>query len=349
MFSTYKESDVTLLLKDITNLVVPLPTEEREKRIQQGVHYSEMLPIEYVPSQDYLKLFFDGLDRYAGITARAVASAAMKIREKKNGRPVLVSLARAGTPVGILIKRYLDARFDTDVPHYSISVIRGKGIDKNAMRTILSRYEPERLQFVDGWTGKGAIQNEVNAAMKDYPGVDPGLAVLSDPAAIAGIAGTYDDFFIANSCLNSTVSGLLSRTFCDRVIIGENDYHGAAFYSELAQSDLTYRFIDRIVSEFTFTETVLRENKPKTSGLDEVTGICSAFGVNDVNKVKPGIGEATRVLLRRVPWKILVRSLDDEAHLGHIYQLAKEKGVTVEDYPLQNYRACGIIKTMADT
>ena len=43
---------------------------------------------------------------------------------------------------------------------------------------------------------------------------------------------------------------------------------------------------------------------------------------------RPGsdIGEATRVLLRRVPWKVLVHSLSDEDHLGHLYQLAEEKG-----------------------
>ena len=348
MYGTYRESDVTLLLKDVTHLVTPLPTEEREKRIQQGVHYSEMLPIEYVPTKAYLDLFFDGLERYASITAKAVASVALKIWESKKQDPVLVSLARAGTPIGILIKRYLDRRFGVNVPHYSLSIIRGKGIDKNAMKTVLSRHRPEQLQFVDGWTGKGAIQNEVNQAMRDYPQVGAELAVLSDPAGVAGLCGTHDDFFIANSCLNATVSGLLSRTFCDDVVIGKDDYHGAAFYSELSDADLTYRYIDRIVSEFSYSETVEPEEKPKTDGLSEVRKICSDFGVKDINKVKPSIGETTRVLLRRVPWKILVRSLQDPEHLGHIYQLAKEKGVPIEEYPLRNYRACGIIKTLAD-
>ena len=50
MFSSYKPDDVDILLKDITGMVTPLETKEREKRIQSGVHYSEMLPIEYVPS-----------------------------------------------------------------------------------------------------------------------------------------------------------------------------------------------------------------------------------------------------------------------------------------------------------
>ena len=49
-----------------------------------------------------------------------------------------------------------------------------------------------------------------------------------------------------------------------------------------------------------------------------------------------------------MPWKILVHSLDDEAHLGHLYQLAREKQVPLEAYPLVHYRACGLIREMAD-
>ena len=126
---------------------------------------------------------------------------------------MLVSLARAGTPVGILIKHYIEQRLGRKAYHYTISIIQGKGIDKNAMSYILARHKPESIQFIDGWTGKGAIQRELLLAMKDYPDVSAGLAVLSDPAGIAEKSGTHDDFLIASSCLNSTVSGLLSRTF----------------------------------------------------------------------------------------------------------------------------------------
>ena len=45
---------------------------------------------------------------------------------------------------------------------------------------------------------------------------------------------------------------------------------------------------------------------------------------------------------------ILVHSLDDNEHLGHLYQLAFEKGVQLEEYPLKNYRACGLIQSLAD-
>ena len=77
------------------------------------------------------------------------------------------------------------------------------------------------------------------------------------------------------------------------------------------------------------TAPTFAEPEKKESGIAEVQKIAECYSISDINLVKPGIGETTRVLLRRVPWKILVHSLDDFEHLGHIYQLAKEKGVAV--------------------
>ena len=350
MFSTYQSQDVTILLKDITGLVTPLGTREREARIQSGVHYSEMLPLEYEPSPAYLAAYHDALERYAGITAEAVARAAEQIWESRGRQCALVSLARAGTPIGILIRRYLQGRYGADLPHYTISIIRGRGIDRNAMAYLLDRHAPGDIQFVDGWTGKGAIQRQLDAAMTDYPGVSPGLTVLSDPANVATICGTHDDFLIASSCLNSTVSGLLSRTFLRGDIISPGDFHGAAFYRELKDQDLTYQFIDTIQAHFpACADAVPPPRRSGRAGLEEVHRIGADFGIRDINLIKPSIGEATRVLLRRVPWKVLVHSLRDEAHLGHIYQLAREKGAELVEYPLENYRACGLIRDLADT
>ena len=61
MRSSYKEEDVILLLKDITGMVSPQPTKERERLIQAGRHYCEMLPIEYVPSEKYMQAYRDAL------------------------------------------------------------------------------------------------------------------------------------------------------------------------------------------------------------------------------------------------------------------------------------------------
>ncbi|MBQ7014276.1 MAG: cysteine protease StiP family protein [Oscillospiraceae bacterium] len=352
MKSSYKPEDVTILLKDITGLVEPLDSSIRERLIQSGTHYSEMLPREYPPSPQYLAAYKDALHRYAQTTADAVAVVAERIYRSRQQKPVLVSLARAGTPIGILIKRYLEQKYNMPVPHYTISIIRGKGIDKNAIHHLLTQYEPQQLQFVDGWTGKGAIQRQLDEAMHDFPAISSGVAVLSDPACVAEFWGTREDFLIASSCLNSTVSGLISRTFFRTDLIGPEDFHGAMYYEEFAAEDLTYEFIDTITAQFRFLENAPVAETAAFAygqGLEETKTIAAHFSIADINLVKPGIGETTRVLLRRIPWKILVHSLNDEAHLGHIYRLAAEKGVPVEEYPLVNYRACGLIRKLADS
>lgn len=352
MLSTYLPEDVTILLKDITGLVKPLGTREREEFIQKGTHYSEMLPIEYEPSAEYMEIYNKALELYSEITADAVATVAESIWAEKGSEAVLVSLARGGTSVGVLIKRYLKKKYNVDVAHYTISIIRGRGVDDNAIKYILARHKPEKIQFVDGWTGKGAIQRELNRSIEKYQGVSSGLAVLSDPAFIAEKCGTHNDFLIASSCLNSTVSGLLSRTFLRSDIIGPDDFHGSAFYAELKDKDHTYGFIEAVESHFKldcdYTATEINSDNPKRRGIDEVIEIGKHFGIEDINLIKPSIGEATRVLLRRVPWKLLVHSTSDDKHLAHLYQLAAEKGVEVVEYPLKNYKACGLIRSIAD-
>ena len=349
MFSTYDPRDVTLLLKDISGLVTPQPASEREALIQSGVHYCEMLPLEYRPSAVYMKTYERALALYAGLTARSTAAVAEQILREKGDRPVLVSLARAGTSVGVLIRRWLWQKRRVDAPHYTISIILNRGIDRNAMDYILARHAGETIQFVDGWTGKGTIQRQLNLAMADYPGVNPGLAVLSDPSGVARLRGTWDDFLIPSACLNATASGLISRTFLRSDIIGPNDFHGAAFYRELADEDVTYDFIRAVEAAFPDEAPAPEPPLSGDEARDEVETIRRTYGVRSVNLVKPGIGETTRVLLRRLPERVLVHSLDDDAHLGHIYQLAAEKGVPLEVYPFRRYRACGLIRALENT
>ena len=107
MRTSYAKEDVCFLLKDITGLVEPLPSKEREKLIQKGMHYCEMLPIEYEPGKAYMEAYDKALESYAGAVARAVGVLADKIIDRKGRDVVLVSLARAGTPIGILLKRCL--------------------------------------------------------------------------------------------------------------------------------------------------------------------------------------------------------------------------------------------------
>ncbi len=349
--TSYSSDDVILLLKDVTGLVKPQPTEERERLIQSGKHYCEMLPIEYVPTQKYMQVYEEALRTYAKPTADAVGKLSDKIIRQKGEGVVLVSLARAGIPIGILIKRYILKKYKINVPHYSISIIRGRGIDKNALDYLIGLYGGENLLFVDGWIGKGAVLGELQKELAAYPSVSSDIAVVADPANVTELCGTHEDILIPSSCLNSTISGLVSRTFLRDDIIKQDDFHGAVYYGELKDSDLSYEFINAIEKEFEFNlNEKAVENPSNTKGVDEVRKIAEHFGIDDINLVKPGIGETTRVLLRRVPWKVLIdekyRNADD---LAHIVRLAEEKNVPIEYYPLEHYKTCGIIKKMADT
>lgn len=348
MNCSYPLEDVTLLLKDITGLVQPLPTEEREKLIQSGRHYSEMLPLEYSPSTKYLEAYQQALQHFAEPTAEAVGRLAHKLQANRDKNLVLVSLARGGIPVGILLKRYLKWRFQWDVPHYSISIIRGRGIDKVAMKFLLEQYQPEQLLFVDGWVGKGAIFRELQQEISQFQGVSSDLAVLSDPSNITSLYGTQDDILIPSACLNSTVSGLISRTFLREDIIGAEDFHGAVYYKELEESDQSNAFLQEVEQYFQKDFQVVPPRLVGT-GMEEVEEISREYNVDNLNFIKPGIGETTRVLLRRVPWKILVNPNEKENPcLSHILQLAKERAVPVEYREMKHYLCCGIIKQLSD-
>jgi len=365
---SYPAEDVIFLLKDISHLIVEQDNEFRENAIQSGIHYSEMLPIEYNPSKEYMDIFYNTLKHSKIKLASLVSILSEKIIEARGKNIVLVSLARAGTPIGILIKRYIQFKYDISLPHYSISIIRDKGIDKNALNYILKNHPQAKIQFIDGWTGKGVIQHTLTKACKEYYeefniSLNSNLAVLSDPAYCTIIYGTREDFLIPSACLNSTVSGLVSRTVLNDSYIFTDDFHGTKFYKELLPVDVSNFYIDEIcncfnnldknymygLSNVPITEEVAASiefdgNFLNCKGLRDIESIRHKFNINNINLIKPGIGETTRVLLRRIPWKILVDSFDNP-DLKHIFKLAQEKDIPVELYSNMCYSCCGIIKS----
>lgn len=348
MESSFLKDDVILLLKDITGIVNPLPTEERERRIQGGTHYSEMLPLEYKPSDDYITIYEKSLEVFGQTTADAVARVSDRIVESKGRDVVIVSLARAGTPLGILIRRYIRTKYGFECPHYSISIIRDRGIDRNAIDFILNKHPAEKLQFMDGWTGKGVIYKELQKELASFNGISDTLAVISDPAYLTDLCGTHDDILIPSACLNSTVCGLISRTFLREDIIGENDFHGAMFYKELEDEDRTYEFINYIETHFVYDHPS-RNKTTEGKSTNDIEMLKEKYGIKNMNYIKPGIGETTRVLLRRMPWKVIVDDRYIESQeLNHIRQLALERDVDVEYVRLHNYKCCGLIKQMSD-
>ncbi|UAC46967.1 cysteine protease StiP family protein [Bacillus aquiflavi] len=338
---SYDEKDVIFLLKDLSNYKLEDSTENREKLVQGGQHYSETLPIEYQPPSEYVHLFWKSLNEYKQKLALYVGITAEQIYRLKGKKTVLVSLARAGTPIGILIRRYLEYRYELIVPHYSISIIRDRGIDENAIHYILQRHPGWSIQFIDGWTGKGAISKELTKACQKFKNdygvtLDDTLAVLADPGYCSTLYGTREDFLIPSACLNSTVSGLVSRTVLNEQLVGPTDYHGAKFYQELMPVDVSNEYIQHIALEFPavqeavkkYNETFTQKQAATFQGMEDVKKIQAEFGIESSHFVKPGVGETTRVLLRRVPWKILMKDTNSP-YVRHIIMLAEERNVEI--------------------
>jgi hypothetical protein len=357
-FSSYAPEEVGWLLQDLSDVTLEAPTEEREEAIQSGgAHYAESLPVEYQPSEQYQELFHAALRESAARLAQAVGTVTEIVLAERSPRPVLVSLARAGTPVGILMRRWARFRHGLDLPHYAVSIVRGRGIDANALRWLADRHDPADVVFVDGWTGKGAITRELAAALRDFEisdgitGFSPEIAVLADPGSCVRTYGTREDFLIPSACLNSTVSGLISRTVLRADLVGPHDFHGAKFYRELAGADLSVAFLDAVSARFTeVADTVATragellgaDREPTWAGWAAVERISEEYGIPDVNLVKPGVGETTRVLLRRVPWKILARA-GAGSDLDHVRLLADQRGVPVEEVAGLPYTCVGLI------
>ncbi len=364
-FGSYEPDDVTWLLQDLADVALEADTADRERAIQlEGANYAESLPVEYVPSPAYERLYEDALRRSADRVAEAVGIVTELVLHDRE-RPVLVSLARAGTPIGILVRRWAARYHGVLLPHVTASIVRGVGIDETALRWLAAHHDPDQVVFVDGWTGKGAITRELTAALDRFAETDgvrfrDDLAVLADPAGCTPLHGTRDDYLVPSACLNSTVSGLVSRTVFNRSVTPLGTLHGAKQYRHLGDRDHSRAFVAAIEDRFDAVRprviaalatdaaqaptaaAAAADRAVDWRGMRTVEAIGAEYGIEDLHLVKPGVGETTRVLLRRVPWQVLVRDPED-VDVAHVVALARERGVPVVTRPDLAYSCVGLI------
>lgn len=356
---SYRSGDVCFLLKRLA-LASFVPVADKERLIQKGTrHYSEMLSPEALPSARYLEVFRAAVEANREQMARDCLALAALIGARRPGPVTLVSLARAGTPVGVILKHLLERVSGRACHHYSISIIRDRGIDAVALRHILAQgHAPESIVFVDGWTGKGVISSELDKAVGEFNArhgvaIDGGLYVLSDLAGSAACAASRADYLIPSSILNATVSGLVSRSILNEQI-GADDFHGCVYYERFEPNDQSRQFADGIIEAAValagrglaqVAPVERAEARAISSGF--MRAAMQAYGIVDANLIKPGIGEATRVLLRREPRLLILRD-PDAADVAHLKVLAAEKNVAIALDPNLPYQAVSLIRNAHD-
>jgi Phosphoribosyl transferase (PRTase)/PELOTA RNA binding domain len=309
---SYLETDLKLHL-DLGEVEL-VDILEKERRLQQGESYGRLLTPETLPNAEQSHWFSTLLEQHGPRIAAQVISLGHQIRAAHGSYLTLVSLARAGIPVGVLLTRFLRT-LGCDVSHHGISIIRGHGLDMMALEEIVRERGSNGIVFVDGWTGKGSIRNELNQSLIGQKSagqtVVPTLAVLCDPAGIADVQATFEDQILPHACLNATVGGLISRTFLQAAGSQTGARHAARFETDLVSADLSLEYVDRI------ERLMLEGNHVSFSagtslGVRPINAAAQALelgllhGTKNPHHVKPSLGEAWRTLLRRKPRALLL-------------------------------------------
>ncbi|WP_339465995.1 MULTISPECIES: cysteine protease StiP family protein [unclassified Pseudomonas] len=349
---SYASDDVHFLLQAVQMDVTDV--EEKERLIQtKQKHYSEMISQESAPSETHKALYERVLAQNGARMATDVQALALGLNEACTGTSiVLVSFVRAGLPLGVLLRRAL-IEMGREAFHYGISIVRDRGIDTVALEAIIQTHGAENIVFVDGWTGKGAISGEIQRSLgadARFP-KSPRLVVLADPCGRAWMAASAEDWVIPSGILGATVSGLVSRSIWPV----NGGLHGCVVYDHLQEHDVTQVFIEQIEAQRKVLGIVPKalpwsdEQRLELQGAAThvVESLAARFEVTNLNRVKPGIAEATRAVLRRVPHHVLIRDRSD-SDVQLLMHLTEAAGVPVEEVGAQlgPYRAVTIIRSL---
>jgi hypothetical protein len=168
----------------------------------------------------------------------------------------------------------------------------------------------------------------------------------------AAVAASCEDYLIPSSVLNATVSGLVSRSVYDPQSMKANDFHGCVYYQHFAEQDLSAYFIEtvldcvaRVWHRGQFEPPSINRQHLQSISQTLLQWLTEHYGVSHANYIKPGIGEATRVLLRREAQRLLLRDLNSEA-TRHLRWLAESKSIPVAVFSELPYQAVALIKEL---
>lgn len=314
MTGTYRRDDVVLLLDEATDAP----------------------RVEYMPSEKYFASVRLLVDRAAPLVAQLSATLGDRLVERRGRGVVLVSIARAGVPIGILVKRWLRLRYSVAAPHYGVSVSAGL-IDESAVKWICRRHPPGDLQFLDAWTSKGTVQETLwrASARWQIANLDPALAVLVDPACCAQTFATRKDVLLPSACLGAAMSGLLGATSPG---LTPGGFHLATVSREMTDIDLTETFLSAVTIHLEAmaasrpvagTRVSPASDDPRAWGRDHAVALARRYRAEDLDLVNVGICETTRAFFRRWPKLLIVNPRRAGPELHHLLQLARERAVPI--------------------
>jgi hypothetical protein len=357
---------------DVTFLLTPIKVTKEQhfgyRSINNPKDDPEAWASEYSMSSLYMFMVRDAISRNAERVAMDTLRLAAGINNKVTGEIVVVSLVRAGTPIGVLVHRALKM-MGRESYHYSISATRKRGSDPSALDFILTRHKAESIVFIDGWTGKGYIAGELYESVAGYNrtrgvNIDPTLHVLADLAGAAGLASTSDDYLIPSAMLRATICGLISASMLDSDAAEGSSPDCCYYFESLEEHDMSQFYVDAIFEQMKAKAAFINLLTQSVPGLEFkfnpvnplakrisdafVDDIVAKYTLSSRNQVKPGICEANRALLTRSAARMtLLLGKVEDGH-GHevlnLHYLASWKSIHIQEDVQMPYHAAVIIR-----
>jgi hypothetical protein len=335
---SYKPEDCIFLLNQL-----PLP---------EGTNFPGW---EKEPDALYMALYHEALEQNAKRLAEDVAKLALSIAANKEELPVLLSLARAGTPYGALLVRALRLLGRNSV-HYGVSLIKGYGVDHQALDYVRKQHPEGTIHFIDGWTGKGGISRELRRSVRLYneqqgTNISENLQVIADLAGTAGTAVSTDDYFIPSAPINAPMNGLISKTFGESEKTLPTGFHGTYLLEHLATVDYSNHFLNRIsgllgAAFITCSPKLVSPQDQAKAHLTNETSMLrlkSMLNIDDEDLIKHGYCETARAMQRRPMQSLRLRNSKSKANQALI-ALARVQEIAIIEDPHLHYECVGICR-----
>jgi hypothetical protein len=280
------------------------------------------------------RLLLLSIEREKAAVLGMVEALAQRVAAATPSAPLLVSILRAGVPVGALLARALGRHLAEEVPLVALSLFDGLGWDAVALEAALEDHPGRPVVFVDGWTSRGGVTGELRRSYERWTssgkpdftrGEGPRLAVLCDPRGLASFSALQADRFVPSSLFTAPETLGFSRGFATA--------DGGMFR--------VYEFPPRLL-------------KPALVGawMDE-DGATPAFlaggeAPSDASPPHPGwrlhVNEVVRALVNRNPREVLLREDEETASeaLEPVLHLCGLRGVPVS-YGREEVAAWGAV------
>ena len=248
--------------------------------------------------------------------------------------PLLIGILRAGLFVSVGLSRRMAQLGQGLAPVAAIGLFHEAGFDQQALNLALKDYPGAFPVFVDGWTGRGVVANELRRAYAAWNNKPEGLpetpvlATLVDPGHHGDLWGTDRDALV--ECAHFSAPEVLGFS---RAFITDPDAVWSAYrYPEAYRNQgLIKAWLNVFESAPVFEEHGAAAPQKLPELLEEIADLTGT----EPSQWKVNVNEVVRTFVNRQPKQVLLGITKGEAEEGlpSLLDLAQKNAVPVNYTP----------------